>query len=78
MTAEITDLQREFLASHRLGVLATSKRSGAPQVSIIAYNFDGNDVVISTGDQSAKFKNISKRPPVSLMNPQPGRVTWMP
>ena len=67
MTAELNDLQTGFLRSHRLGVLATSKRSGAPQVSIIAYNYDGNDVVISTGDQSAKYKNASKRPAVSLI-----------
>lgn len=67
MTADMNNLQREFLASHRLGVLATSRRSGAPQVSIIAYNFDGNDVVISTGNQSAKYRNVSKRPDVSLI-----------
>jgi PPOX class probable F420-dependent enzyme len=67
VTAELNDLQRDFLKSHRLGVLATSRRSGAPQVSIIAYNYDGNDVVISTGDQAAKFKNASKRPEVSLI-----------
>jgi hypothetical protein len=50
MTTALTDLQSDFLKTHRLGVLATSRKSGAPQVSIIAYNFDGNDVVISTGD----------------------------
>jgi PPOX class probable F420-dependent enzyme len=67
MTVELNDLQSEFLKSHRLGVLATSRRSGAPQVSIIAYNYDGNDVVISTGDQSAKYRNANKRPEVSLI-----------
>ncbi|MGE3982908.1 MAG: pyridoxamine 5'-phosphate oxidase family protein, partial [Dehalococcoidia bacterium] len=41
MTTTLNDLQSEFLKSHRLGVLATSRRSGAPQVSIIAYNYDG-------------------------------------
>jgi len=67
MTSEVNELQSEFLKTHRLGVLATSKRSGAPQVSIIAYNYDGNDVVISTGIQSAKYKNANKRPEVSLI-----------
>lgn len=67
MTTTLNDLQSEFLKSHRLGVLATSRRSGAPQVSIIAYNYDGTDVVISTGDQSAKYKNANKRPEVSLI-----------
>lgn len=67
MTAQLTDIQNEFLKSRRLGVLATGKKDGSPQVSIIAYNFDGNDVVISTGVQSAKFKNANKRPKVSLI-----------
>ena len=67
MTADLNKLENEFLKTHRLGVLATSKRSGAPQVSLIAYNYDGSDVVISTGNQSAKFKNASKRPDVSLI-----------
>lgn len=67
MTAELNELQTDFLKAHRLGVLATSKRNGAPQVSIIAYNFDGRDIVISTGVQSAKYKNASKRPSVSLI-----------
>ena len=67
MTAQLNDLQSDFLKSHRLGVLATSRRDGAPQVSIIAYNYDGKDVVISTGDQAAKYKNASKRPAVSLI-----------
>jgi PPOX class probable F420-dependent enzyme len=67
MTTELNDLQSEFLKTHRLGVLATSRRSGAPQVSIIAYNYDGTDVIVSTGDQSAKARNASKRPEVSLI-----------
>lgn len=67
MTSDLNELQSEFLKTHRLGVLATSKRSGAPQVSLIAYNYDGTDVVISTGDQSAKYRNAAKRPAVSLI-----------
>jgi PPOX class probable F420-dependent enzyme len=74
MPAELSHFQSDFLKSHRLGVLATTRRSGAPQVSIIAYNYDGNDVVISTGDQSAKYKNASKRPEVSLIVTDGGKA----
>jgi PPOX class probable F420-dependent enzyme len=74
MSSELNELQSEFLKTHRLGVLATSRRSGAPQVSIIAYNFDGNDVVISTGDQSAKYKNANRRPEVSLIVTEGGKA----
>jgi len=67
VTNQPTELEGEFLISHRLGVLATGKRDGSPQVSIIAYNYDGSDIVISTGVQSAKYKNAVKRPAVSLI-----------
>ena len=77
MTTRPNELENEFLKSHRLGVLATSRRSGAPQLSIIAYNFDGSDIVISTGDQSAKYKNASKRPAVSLIVTDGGKAVTL-
>jgi PPOX class probable F420-dependent enzyme len=56
----------QYLQNHRSGVLATSKRRGSPQQTLIAYHFDGNDIAISTRAPSQKAKNISKRPDVSL------------
>ncbi len=63
---ELLAMAQQFLKDHRLGILATGKRNGTPQQSILSYAFDGKDVVISTGDQTAKAKNIRKRPGVSL------------
>ena len=63
---ELKVLADEFLKNHRLGVLATGKRDGSPQQSILGYKFDGTDVVIQTGDETAKVKNLRKRPGVSL------------
>lgn len=63
---ELLALAQEFLKERRLGVLATGKRNGTPQQSILSYSFNGKDVVISTGSETAKVKNIRKRAKVSL------------
>ena len=56
----------EYLRGHRTGVLATSKKSGAPQLTLIAYHFDGSSLAISTRAPTQKARNISVRPEVSL------------
>ncbi len=66
MVTNADDLVVSFLKEHRLGVLATGRRDGSPQQSLIGYQFDGSDFVISARAPSAKAKNIRKRPGVSL------------
>lgn len=66
MAAEITPGIIAYLQAHRTGVLATQKKSGAPQLTLIAYHFDGADLAISTRAPTQKAKNISVRPEVSL------------
>ena len=56
----------EFLKERRLGIFATGRRDGSPQLTILAYRFDGKEVVINTGSETAKVKNVRKRPRVSL------------
>jgi nitroimidazol reductase NimA-like FMN-containing flavoprotein (pyridoxamine 5'-phosphate oxidase superfamily) len=56
----------EFLGSHRLGILATGRRDGTPQQSILSYQVRGEDIVISSGSDTAKVKNIRRLPGVSL------------
>ena len=63
---ELKVIADEFLKNHRLGILATGKRDGSPQQSILGYSFNGTDVVIQTGDETAKVKNLRKRPGASL------------
>ncbi len=64
--AELQALAETFVKEHRLGVLATGRSRGTPQQSIIAYSFDGDDVVVRTGSEAAKVKNIRRRTGVSL------------
>jgi len=56
----------EYLQGHRTGVLATQRKAGAPQLTLIAYHFDGATLAISTRAPTQKAKNISRRPEVSL------------
>ena len=59
-------MAEQYLKDHRLGVLATERGSGMPQQSIVGYQFDGSDIVVSTGSDAAKVKNIRRRPGVSI------------
>ncbi len=66
MADEITPGIVKYLQAHRTGVLATQKKSGAPQLTLIAYHFDGASLAISTRAPTQKAKNIGARPEVSL------------
>jgi nitroimidazol reductase NimA-like FMN-containing flavoprotein (pyridoxamine 5'-phosphate oxidase superfamily) len=52
----------QYLQNHRTGVLATQRKNGAPQQTLIAYHFDGNDLAISVRGFSQKAKNLRRRP----------------
>jgi PPOX class probable F420-dependent enzyme len=56
----------KYLSDHRVGVLATNRRTGAPQQTLIAYQFDGNDLAISVRGFSQKAKNLRRNPDASL------------
>ena len=56
----------EYVNTHRLAVLATQRKTGAPQMTMINYLFNGNDFKISVRGFSQKAKNILKRPEVSM------------
>jgi nitroimidazol reductase NimA-like FMN-containing flavoprotein (pyridoxamine 5'-phosphate oxidase superfamily) len=63
---ELKTMADDFLKERRLGVFATGRRDGSPQLSILSYAFDGSEVVIHTGSATAKVKNVRRRPRVSL------------
>ena len=63
---ELKAMADEFLRSHQLGVLATSRGDGTPQQTIVGYSFHGDEIVIRTGSDAAKAKNTRRRPGVSF------------
>jgi nitroimidazol reductase NimA-like FMN-containing flavoprotein (pyridoxamine 5'-phosphate oxidase superfamily) len=63
---ELKAIATDFLKNHRLGIVATGKRDGSPQMSIVSYVVKGSDIVVSTGSATAKYKNARRNPRVSL------------
>ena len=67
MAIQITPEQSTFLHDHYQAVLATSRKNGSPQVSTIYYEFDGETIVISAKEYTAKWKNIIRNPDCALV-----------
>jgi PPOX class probable F420-dependent enzyme len=65
-----------LIADHRRGVLVTLKRDGRPQLSNIAYGFDGEVVRISVTAERAKTRNLSRDPRASLHVTTPDFWRW--
>jgi PPOX class probable F420-dependent enzyme len=59
-----------FLREHLYGILATGRRDGSPQQSMVAYTVDDQGrLVISVKAYTAKWKNAVRQPRVSLTVP---------
>ena len=56
----------DYLRQHRWALLSTARANGSPQVSMLAYHFDGTDIVLSCRRASAKFVNAARDPRVVL------------
>lgn len=59
---------REFLRANHRGALATFRRDGRPQLSLVTVAIDADDrVIISTRERSAKVKNLRRDPRASVI-----------
>ncbi|MEO6792974.1 MAG: PPOX class F420-dependent oxidoreductase [Mycobacterium sp.] len=58
-----------LISGNSLGVLATIKRDGRPQLSNVAYHFDPRsvEVQVSVTEPRAKTRNLRRDPRASLM-----------
>jgi len=56
----------EYLRRHQWALLSTIRADGSPQVSMVAYDFDGDDFVLSCRRATAKFANAARDPRVVL------------
>lgn len=66
--------EREFLDGHMWAILATGRRDGSPQQSMVAYVVDDQGrLLISAKSYTAKWKNAVRQPRVSVAIPD-GRV----
>jgi PPOX class probable F420-dependent enzyme len=57
----------KLITQHHRAVLATTRRDGNPQLSLVAAAVDGNTVVVSTRETANKTKNLQRRPRASLL-----------
>ena len=64
---EFTTEQAEYLTAHQWATLATGRKDGSPQVSMIGYARDGNELLVTFRRASAKYRNISRQPRVALV-----------
>ena len=62
----------KWLREHNLCALATGRRDGSPQLSLVSYAYDGEDIVISTATDRPKWLNSRRQPRVALLG-QDGR-----
>ena len=64
---EFTTEQAEYLTAHQWATLATGRKDGSPQASMIGYARDGNELLVTFRRASAKYRNISRQPRVALV-----------
>jgi PPOX class probable F420-dependent enzyme len=61
------DEARDFIREHHRAVMATRRRDGSPQMSIVACNVDdAGRVVVSTRETALKTRNVRRDPHVSI------------
>jgi PPOX class probable F420-dependent enzyme len=66
----MNDQAREFLAAHVWAILATTRRDGSPQQSMVGYAIDDEGrLLVSTKAYTAKWHNARRQPAVSLTVP---------
>ena len=53
--------QDAFLRAHRWALIATVGAGGGPQVTMVAYHWDGTDVVMSIKRTTVKWRNVLER-----------------
>jgi PPOX class probable F420-dependent enzyme len=56
-----------WLREHSLCSLATGRRDGSPQLSLVGYGYDGRDIVVSTTSDRPKWLNSKRQPRVALL-----------
>ena len=66
---QVTEHEDRYLRTHVWGLLATGRRDGSPQMSMVAYDWDGHDLVISCRSSAAKYVNACRNEAVLFAVP---------
>lgn len=57
----------KWLREHSLCSLATGRKDGSPQLTLVGYGYDGRDIVISTTSDRPKWLNSKRQTKVALL-----------
>ena len=63
----LTPAQRTFLEEKRFAVIGTTNPSGSPQLTVMWYVLDGDEIVFNTKAGRAKDINLQRDPRVSIL-----------
>jgi len=58
--------QDEFLRTHRWALVSTIGRGTRPQVTMVAYHWDGRDIVMSIRASAVKWRNLLTHPEIAI------------
>ena len=72
----LNDAARAFLSEARLGHLVTLNADGSPQVTIVWFGLDGDEVVCGHVGQRQKLLNVRREPRVALSVEGTERNQW--
>jgi len=70
-----TPEQEQIIAGEIIGLLATVRRDGAPQLTPVNYAYKDGLFLVSTTKDRAKYQNVRRNPKVSLCIVKEG---WRP
>lgn len=62
----LNDAIRAFLEEERFAVLATIKRDGAPQQTVMWYELQGDQIMMNTAEGRVKTHNFRRDPRISI------------
>lgn len=62
----LNDTDRKLLQEPNFASLATAMADGAPQVSVVWIDVDGDDVLVNTADGRTKTRNMHRDPRVAI------------
>lgn len=58
--------RRQFVRDHRTAVFGYNRKNDGPAMTVLYYQMDGDDILISTMRARAKAKAVERNPKVSL------------
>lgn len=67
MTVSLPQQAKDLLDAANIVTVATVNPDGSPQTSLLWATYDGDDILLSTIEQRAKYRNLTRDPRVSVL-----------